>query len=201
MVTADKAPLEDPDYEPVHRPVPDKPVPDVLGRWKPASQVLWFKRFREELEAISSSPASQAANRSRWYTESVEHKDFCCGTCKNGEESEYWDDPSCCCRSTLHSARVGRMGYTGWSRSPDTLFSHVPHLRCANPVVVAVEGYSPRETYHGSLDRRIYACEEHADLVKRKWLRGLGAYVLRLPTFETHYLRCGKIVDYAGIKP
>lgn len=43
-------PLEDPNYDPVHKPTAHKPIPDIVSRWNPASQVRWFERFANVLQ-------------------------------------------------------------------------------------------------------------------------------------------------------
>jgi hypothetical protein len=194
-------PLEDPNYDPVHKPTARKPIPDIISRWNPASQVRWFTRFSDELRAMRLAPIGKHFDWSPWYVSSVEHKGWCCGSCQGSDEGEWWDGPECCHRSTLHSARLARRGLDGmWKPTLPTLRSQIPHLRCENAPTTLVEGYSPRETYHGSLDRWVYTCDQHADLARRKWLRGLNPFSRPLGS-EPCYQRCGTITDFEGIKP
>lgn len=85
-------PLEDPTYDPVHKPLAGI-VPSVVEKWGPRSQVRWFKRFRNELYRF-------ARIAEHFYTESVEHKGDCCWSCvsEKNEGYHYLDD-CCCCRS------------------------------------------------------------------------------------------------------
>jgi hypothetical protein len=86
------APLEDPAYEPVHRPVNGRP-PEVVARWGAASQLRWFRRFRDELDPM---PAEDWAP---FYCSSAEHRGLCCYSCLDELEAGFRYTDSCCCRA------------------------------------------------------------------------------------------------------
>lgn len=86
--------LDDPAYEPVHRPVGGRPNP-VVAKWGARSQVRWFARFwgSEEMPTLRPSDAAD------FYCSSTEHKGFCCETCLDDVEQGYDNiDGHCCCR-------------------------------------------------------------------------------------------------------
>jgi hypothetical protein len=87
------APLDDPSYDPVHKPV-DGRVPAVVARWGAASQLRWFARFRDELtrrKLISEWDA--------FYCESAEHRGSCCDRCIEDWLDGYGYASGCCCKS------------------------------------------------------------------------------------------------------
>lgn len=85
------APLEDPSYDPVHRPERGR-VPAVVARWGPASQLRWFRRFWPALV--------RPQNLSGFWCTSEHHVGPCCVSC----DSELQDgfgvqvDGWCCCK-------------------------------------------------------------------------------------------------------
>jgi hypothetical protein len=86
-------PLEDPTYEPVHRPYSGGVHP-VVAKWGPRSQLRWFWRFRRELRPMRSAEADL------YYCHSVEHRGWCCGSCMGEIEDGYGQpyDEYCCCK-------------------------------------------------------------------------------------------------------
>ncbi len=94
--TGDLAPLDDPCYDPEHKPV-DGRVPDVVAKFGKRSQLPWFARFRGSLGHFDADP---------YWTESEHHKGWCCGSC----EAEYEEgsgvvmDGFCCCHDTRIAA-------------------------------------------------------------------------------------------------
>ena len=90
-------PLEDPSYEPaVHPPVNGAPNTDV-GKWGPASQMRWFRRFWGTPEMPTVLPSDAAL----YYCQSLEHRGFCCESCIDDALEGYWDlAEDCCCRAT-----------------------------------------------------------------------------------------------------
>lgn len=87
-------PLDDPDYEPVHRPVNGRP-PDVVAKWGAASQLRWFRRFWESGELA----LLREADLKPFYCHSVEHKGACCISCEYDQYDGYYDMDGCCCRA------------------------------------------------------------------------------------------------------
>ncbi len=85
------APLDDPTYAPVHRPVEGQ-VPEVVARWGPRSQLRWFRRFWQQLAA--------GQRLDRFYCESEHHRDTCCASCFDEYQDGYgvMMDAWCCCR-------------------------------------------------------------------------------------------------------
>ena len=88
------APLEDPTYEPLYRPINGAPNP-IVARWSPASQLRWFKRFwgSDEMPTLSWKESALL------HVQSVEHVDQCCSSCL-GYDEEYAPDDHCCCKAT-----------------------------------------------------------------------------------------------------
>lgn len=88
------APLEDPAYDPVHKPVNGVP-PDVVARWGPRSQVRWFGRFWEQLRP------QRKEFWDRFYCSSEQHRGDCCVSCTADAEEGYrdWDEDKCCCKA------------------------------------------------------------------------------------------------------
>ena len=98
----DLAPLDDPAYDPMHKPV-DGVVPDVVAKWGPRSQVRWFDRFHRQIKAMPPQEWN------RFYCESVQHRGQCCMSCIEDAREGYcdWDRPTdplrpvederCCC--------------------------------------------------------------------------------------------------------
>src|SRR5690242_12261465 len=75
-------PLEDPSYDPVHKPV-DGRVPDVVLKWGKASQLRWFQRFWKPWTPLKFD---------RWnevWCSSEYHKGACCGSCYGEYEDGY----------------------------------------------------------------------------------------------------------------
>lgn len=85
----DSSPLNDPDYVPLHPPIGGR-VPAVVERFGPRTQIRWFQRFRDQLQ--------RPVDGSRYHTESLLHRDWCCWQCEGDEWTEPWDGPGCCCR-------------------------------------------------------------------------------------------------------
>jgi len=87
------APLEDPSYEPVHKPVRGR-VPDVVAKWAPASQLRWFRRFWPAL--------SRSQDLSGFWCTSRHHIGPCCFSCDDelregfGVQMDGW----CCCKDS-----------------------------------------------------------------------------------------------------
>ncbi len=91
MTAPIRAPLEDPNYVPVHPPV-NGIIPGVVAKWGPRSQLRWFRRFGPDLGV-----------RKDWdlyYCYSEHHSGLCCFSC--GDEAEMGtgvaQDGWCCCR-------------------------------------------------------------------------------------------------------
>ena len=115
------APLDDPTYEPVHKPVRGR-VPEVVARWGMRSQLRWFRRYARDLQAqrdkLQWVPSRSRPGRyeregeSGWtpigeyWCHSEHHKGPCCYSCE--EESAYgvMQDGWCCCRDE----RIGHGG-------------------------------------------------------------------------------------------
>lgn len=79
-------------------------------------------------------------------------------------------------------------------------FGRMPGVDCKATAVKVVEGYSPRETAHGSLDATVYVCEDHHQVCRNEWLPRLGmttTYTLQHPPMSPH--RCGYMVDYRDL--
>jgi hypothetical protein len=88
------SPLEDPTYDPVHKPA-DGQVPYVVEKWGPRSQLRWFDRFRSELRP------QRAEYWARFYCSSLQHRGQHCPSCLDDEWDGYrdWDPDRCCCRA------------------------------------------------------------------------------------------------------
>jgi len=104
--------LDDPAYEPVHKPVRGR-VPEVVARWGKRSQLRWWRRFHTELyEQIQVLPLRDRLALPRdsheYYIESEYHRGVCCYSC--GDEMEagtgVMQDGWCCCRD--ERMRAGR---------------------------------------------------------------------------------------------
>lgn len=86
-------PLENPAYDPVHKPQNGR-VPSVVAKWGKASQLRWFKRFRCDVAPLRDEEWSL------YWVFSEHHMGVCCDAC----EVESWDgygskmDGFCCCR-------------------------------------------------------------------------------------------------------
>jgi hypothetical protein len=83
------APLDDPAYEPVHRPVNGRP-PAVVAKWGAASQLRWFRRFRDEL-------VFPLDEWEQFHCSSPAHRGLCCVSCLEEREAGYYDTDGCCC--------------------------------------------------------------------------------------------------------
>lgn len=97
---ADVAPLDDPAYDPVHKPVRGR-VPDVVKLWGKSSQLRWWRRFRAELyEQLQALPVHERNalphDTDAYWCQSEHHKGFCCYSCF--EEGEGGYDDHCCCK-------------------------------------------------------------------------------------------------------
>lgn len=87
------APLDDPRYEPKYPPV-NGGVPHVVSMWGPRSQLRWFRRFRDQLDA-------RWVDWARYYCISLEHRGGCCVSCLDDEMEGYGGYGSgCCCLAT-----------------------------------------------------------------------------------------------------
>lgn len=97
----DLAPLDDPAYDPAHKPVRGR-VPDVVKLWGKASQLRWWRRFRQELwEQAEALPLRERLKLPThddvdYWCESEHHRGFCCYSCF--EEGEGGYDDHCCCK-------------------------------------------------------------------------------------------------------
>lgn len=97
------APLNDPAYDPVHKPVNGR-VPDVVIRWGKRSQLRWFERF---WSLLLDQRRLLTMDLSEYWCDSEHHKGLCCGSC----ESEFEDgfgvmmDGWCCC----HDPRMRKL--------------------------------------------------------------------------------------------
>lgn len=93
------APLEDPAYDPVHKPVDGWP-PDVVAKWGPRSQVRWFNRFRKELRRQKYTYWEQ------FYCASEQHRGSCCSSCIGDQVGGWrdWDEAYCCCQAMREDA-------------------------------------------------------------------------------------------------
>lgn len=96
----DLAPLDDPDYDPVHKPVGGR-VPEVVKLWGKASQLRWFRRFRQELwEQYEALPLHEKLALPRddddYWSDSEHHRGRCCYSCFEEGEGGYIDH--CCCK-------------------------------------------------------------------------------------------------------
>jgi hypothetical protein len=94
-------PLEDPTYEPVHKPEQGR-IPAVVAKWGPASQLRWFRRFWPSLV--------RPQNLSEFWCTSEHHKGPCCGPCEGEFEDGYQGggvmaDGWCCCKDGRASWR------------------------------------------------------------------------------------------------
>jgi hypothetical protein len=90
---SEQALLDDPNYQPVHRPSRGRP-PEVVAKWGAASQRRWFLRFREELAPCTEKDLAP------FYCDSVEHRGLCCASCRSEQDDGYYYTDSCCCRAT-----------------------------------------------------------------------------------------------------
>lgn len=88
------APLEDPSYVPVHRPINGRP-PAVVARWGKESQLRWFRRFWDEL-----GPLLREEDLARFYCHSREHRGVCCSSCMSERDFDYYCTDACCCRAS-----------------------------------------------------------------------------------------------------
>lgn len=91
------APLEDPNYDPVHKPVNGR-VPDVVRKWGKKSQLRWFHRFRNVLRGVQDYDGL--------WTSSEHHAGWCCTSCLWEEEegSGVCLDGWCCCEDSRITA-------------------------------------------------------------------------------------------------
>jgi hypothetical protein len=98
------APLDDPTYDPVHKPARGR-VPEVVARWGRRSQLRWWRRFRaelyEQIQALTVAERNALPRDSdEYYIESEYHRGVCCYSC--ADEAEYdmgvMQDGWCCCR-------------------------------------------------------------------------------------------------------
>jgi hypothetical protein len=98
------APLDDPSYDPVHKPVGGR-IPEVVARWGAASQLRWFRRFRAEVNRQRDALTVAERNAlprdlDEYYIDSEHHRGSCCYSCF--DEFEYGTgvmmDGWCCCR-------------------------------------------------------------------------------------------------------
>lgn len=98
---ADLAPLDDPAYDPVHKPVRGR-VPEVVKLWGKASQLRWWRRFgQERWEQAEALPLHERLklpthDSDDYWCESPHHKGFCCVSCFEECEGGYIDH--CCCK-------------------------------------------------------------------------------------------------------
>jgi hypothetical protein len=92
------SPLEDPSYDPVHKPI-DGAVPSVVEKWGPRSQLRWFNRFHDQLR-----PQPTEYWR-RFNCSSIQHKGNCCPSCLDDQWYGYdsWSEEHCCCRGYRES--------------------------------------------------------------------------------------------------
>ena len=96
--------MDDPSYQPVHVPVAGR-IPDVVARWGAASQVRWFRRFRQELyEQVQALPVHERLalpqDSHEYFIDSVHHRGPCCSSCFDewGYGTGVMVDGWCCCR-------------------------------------------------------------------------------------------------------
>lgn len=90
------APLDDPRYVPQHPPR-NGSVPWVVEKWGPRSQLRWFRRFRDSLDA-------SWVQWDRYHRVSVEHLGGHCLSCLDEEEYlGYRGTTGCCCRAMMVS--------------------------------------------------------------------------------------------------
>ena len=90
-VLADDSPLNDPSYQPQHRPVRGV-IPPVVEKWGARSQVRWFARYGREIKAMPSSAWDQ------FHVDSSMHKGMCCESCiEDANEGHGLYDPEVCC--------------------------------------------------------------------------------------------------------
>lgn len=87
-----RPPLEDPAYDPVHKPINRRP-PAVVAKWGPVSQLRWFRRFWADLTPIREDDLKN------FYCHSDQHKGACCASCLSEQEDGYYYTDGCCCRS------------------------------------------------------------------------------------------------------
>lgn len=87
-------PLEDPNYDPIHKPVDGRP-PAVVAKWGSASQLRWFRRFWGDLVPMKESELAD------FYCESGQHKGLCCISCVQEQYDGYAYTEGCCCRAVL----------------------------------------------------------------------------------------------------
>lgn len=88
------APLENPEYVPEHPPV-DGRIPEVVSKFGKKTQLRWFRRFGEEINA--------SENVDKYYYSSEYHKGACCSSCLSEFEDGYLGggviaDGFCCCQ-------------------------------------------------------------------------------------------------------
>lgn len=74
-------------------------------------------------------------------------------------------------------------------------FDRVPGIRCSQTARYVVEGYGAKDgRAHGSLDVTVYACAEHLQDARTKWMKDLNPFVVQGPPRVAH--RCGRRVDF-----
>jgi hypothetical protein len=89
------APLEDPDYSPLHPPV-DGNIPDVVAKWGPRSQLRWFDRYASQLKP-------QKISRWNEFYCSVEgHRGECCSSCLQDKLVYDYLPGVCCCLAEMN---------------------------------------------------------------------------------------------------
>lgn len=69
-------------------------------------------------------------------------------------------------------------------------------ILCTAAARYVVEGYSPKNGYlHGSLDAEVYACAEHLQDARSKWLGKLATFVPQWTPGKRTFL-CGRRTDF-----
>lgn len=86
----ERPPLEDPKYDPVHKPIDRRP-PAVVAKWGPASQLRWFRRFWDEITPVKESELAD------FYCHSDQHRGPCCASCISEQWDGYYYTDGCCC--------------------------------------------------------------------------------------------------------
>lgn len=66
---------------------------------------------------------------------------------------------------------------------------------CATPASVVLEGYSPTPDglVHGTLETRVYVCDEHTRMARKTWFDGMTAFSALMESAEGH--TCGEVWD------